>query len=104
MYHVTCLLLIQTWNQYASEYERRYEILQNEYNNTRPALEDGAYVFDAIWTAALALNKTQSQLSRKNISLKDFTYKDEYGISNIIYEEALKLKFFGLSVSSYVVG
>ena len=58
-------------------------------------------MFDAIWTAALALNKTQSQLSRKNISLKDFTYKDEYGISNIIYEEALKLKFFGLSVSSH---
>lgn len=56
-------------------------------------------MFDAIWTAALALNKTQSQLNSKNISLKDFTYKDEYGISNIIYKEALKLKFFGLSVS-----
>ena len=58
-------------------------------------------MFDAIWTAALALNKTQSHLSTKNLHLKDFTYKDEYGISNIIYEEALKLKFFGLSVSSY---
>ena len=56
-------------------------------------------MFDAIWTAALALNKTESQLRKRNLSLKNFTYKDEYGISDIIYEEALKLKFFGLSVS-----
>lgn len=57
-------------------------------------------MFDAIWTAALALNKTESQLRKRNLSLKNFTYKDEYGISDIIYEEALKLKFFGLSVST----
>ena len=58
-------------------------------------------MFDAIWTAALALNKTESQLRKRNLSLKNFTYKDKYGISDIIYEEALKLKFFGLSVSIY---
>ena len=58
-------------------------------------------MFDAIWTAALALNKTESQLRKRNLSLKNFTYKDEYGISDIIYEEALKLKFFGLSVSMH---
>ena len=56
-------------------------------------------MFDAIWTAALALNKTESHLSKRNLSLRSFTYKDEYGISDIIYEEALKLNFFGLSVS-----
>lgn len=56
-------------------------------------------MFDAIWTAALALNKTNSKLREKNLSLKDFSYNDEYGISDTIYGEILKLEFFGLSVS-----
>jgi len=58
-------------------------------------------MFDAIWTAALALNRTEHQLKQKNLSLKNFTYEDEYDISGIIYKEALKLEFFGLSVSVY---
>ena len=78
---------------------RRFEIFEKEDNSSTPAIEDGAYMFDAIWTAALALNKTESQLRKKNLSLKDFTYNDEYDISSTIYEEALKLIFFGLSVS-----
>ena len=60
-------------------------------------------MFDAIWTAALALNRTESQLKQKNLSLKNFTYKDEYDISSIIYKEVLKLEFFGLSVSIYYI-
>lgn len=59
-------------------------------------------MFDAIWTAALALNKTGSLLKEKNLSLKNFTFDDEYNISDIIYDEVLKVKFFGLTVSSYV--
>lgn len=59
-------------------------------------------MFDAIWTAALALNNTESQLNKKNLSLTNFTYKDEYDISGTIYEEALKLDFFGLSVSTHI--
>ena len=56
-------------------------------------------MFDAIWTAALALNKTKSRLDARNLTFMDFNYNDKHGISNIIYEEALRVKFFGLTVS-----
>lgn len=59
-------------------------------------------MFDAIWTAALALNKTKSKLDEKNLTFMNFTYEDKHDISSIIYEEALKLNFFGLTVSSYI--
>ena len=78
---------------------RRYEIFERENTDVEPALMAGANIFDAIWTAALALNKTESQLSKQNLSLKDFNYEDRYNISDAIYKEALKLNFFGLSVS-----
>ena len=77
----------------------RYEIFERENTDVEPALMAGANIFDAIWTAALALNKTESQLSKQNLSLKDFNYEDRYNISDTIYKEALKLNFFGLSVS-----
>ena len=68
-------------------------------NDTDPALNESAFIFDALWTAALALNRTQVRLSEKNLTLLDFTYDDKYNISDIIYEEALKVNFFGLTVS-----
>ena len=77
----------------------RYKIFEKENTNVDPALEAGANMFDAIWTAALALNETQLQLSKQNLSLKDFNYEDRYNISGTIYKEALKTKFFGLTVS-----
>ena len=55
-----------------------------------------------MWTAALALNQTETQLKERNLTLKDFSYDNKYNISDIIYEEALKVKFFGLSVSQSV--
>lgn len=68
-------------------------------DDTQPVMEDSAHMFDAIWTAALALNKTESRLNEKNLTLKDFTYEDEHNMSGVIYEEVLKLEFFGLTVS-----
>lgn len=60
-------------------------------------------MFDAIWAAALALNKTKSRLLKRNLTFKDFKYEeDEYNISGIIYEELLKLQFFGLTVSMII--
>ena len=55
-----------------------------------------------MWAAALTLNKTETQLKKRNLTFMDFTYDDKYNISEIIYEEALKLKFFGLTVSHSV--
>ena len=62
-------------------------------------VNDSAYVFDAMWTAALALNRTETKLKECNLSLKNFSYDDEHNISTMIYEEALQVEFFGLTVS-----
>ena len=74
----------------------------NERNNTQPYIENAAYMFDAIWAAALALNKTKSLLFKENLTFKHFKYEDEYNISGIIYEELLKVQFFGLTVSMII--
>ena len=55
-------------------------------------------MFDTVWTAALALNNTAAKLP-SGLSLMDFNYSN-VNISEIIYQEALKVKFFGLTVSS----
>ena len=96
------IFLLQTWNYYHTEHIERFKVLDSkESNNSLPHTEDSAYMFDAIWTAALALNKTKPRLEKMNLTFANFTYDDEYGkiISDIIYEEALKVKFFGLTVS-----
>ena len=82
-----------------SEHNRRFEMLENVNNNTDQLVNDSAYMFDALWTAALALNRTETRLNERNLTLLDFTYDDEHNISEIIYEEALKVNFFGLTVS-----
>ena len=71
-------------------------------NSTEPYVNDSAYLFDAMWTAALALNKTETRLKDLGLSLQNFSYNDEYNISDIIYKEALEVEFFGLTVSFYV--
>ena len=72
-------------------------------NDTDPAVNESAFIFDALWTAALALNRTQARLNERHLTLLDFTYEDKYNISDIIYEEALKVNFFGLTVSHRLI-
>ena len=59
-------------------------------------------MYDAIWTAAIALNRTKLRLEDEGLTFMNFSNDDEIGrnISDIIYEEALKVKFFGLTVSA----
>ena len=93
------IFFLQTWNYY---YSKHTEIYKNKISKEFPPhTEDSTYMFDAIWTAALALNKTKSRLEEKHLTFMNFTYGDKIGreISNIIYEEALKANFFGLTVS-----
>ena len=78
-------------------------LLKGVNNNTDPAVNESAFIFDALWTAALALNKTETRLNEINLSLSNFTYEDKYNISGIIFEEALKVKFFGLTVSHRLI-
>ena len=68
-------------------------------NTTSGAEDEGAFMFDAIWTAALALNRTETRLRKNNLTLTNFTYDDVHNISDMIYEEALNVNFFGLTVS-----
>ena len=106
--YIFLLYCKQTWRQYEVEHERRFNMLKNlgelkgVTNNTDPAQNESAYTFDAIWAAALALNKTETRLNEMNLTLLNFTYDDKYNISSIIYEEALKVKFFGLTVSDTI--
>ena len=102
MLYVAVIILficLQTWNQYISEHERRFPKLKTVKNNTNPAEDESAFMFDAMWTAAIALNRTATRLKKDNLALMNFSYDDEHDISSIIYEEALKVKFFGLTVS-----
>ena len=78
-------------------------MLENVKNDTDPALYESAYIFDAFWTAALALNRTQTRLIERNLTLLNFTYDDKHDISDIIYEEALNVTFFGLTVSHRLI-
>ena len=82
-----------------SEHEQRFSMIDRKDNNIEPYVNDSAYMFDAMWAAAKALNSTATRLKERNLNLMDFSYDDEYNISDIIYEEALKVKFFGLTVS-----
>ena len=91
--------LSQNWHRYISEHEHRFDMLDKKDNMTEPYINDSAYVFDAMWTAALALNRTETKLKERNLSLKNFSYDDEHNISEMIYEEALQVEFFGLTVS-----
>ena len=98
------IFFLQTWNYYYSEHKERFEVLEDKISNdTLPHTEDSAYMFDAIWTAALALNSTKSILDEKNLTFMDFTYENGHKIAKYIYDEAVKVKFFGLTVSACTV-
>ena len=58
-------------------------------------------MFDTVWAAALALNNTAAKLPSGQ-SLLDFDYLNA-NLSKLIYQEALSVSFFGLTVSNCVV-
>ena len=57
-------------------------------------------MFDTVWTAALALHRTAKKLPSGQ-SLLDFNYTNT-NLSEMIYNEALNVTFFGLTVSIHV--
>ena len=57
------------------------------------------YVYDAVWTIALALNSSISILEERGLGrLEDFTY-ESVEISDVFTEAIAKLSFEGISVS-----
>ena len=83
---------MQSWNYYASYYNDVANDLDIDISSQ---LEDSAFMFDAVWAVALALNNT-------NADLVNFTYdsEDSANISQTIYQSMLNLEFFGLTVSN----
>lgn len=91
---------MQTFEEYKIKYKERLADYQNQYSEIGPGVsdlfEDSVYMFDAVWTAALALHNASKAMN--NQSLMDFDYNNEF-VSEAIYQESLKTDFFGLSVS-----
>lgn len=62
--------------------------------------QEAPLAYDAVWSVALAFNKTMERLARKDKkrSLKDFTYTDG-DIAGEIYAAMNSTSFLGVSVS-----
>ncbi|XP_065899508.1 gamma-aminobutyric acid type B receptor subunit 2-like isoform X2 [Dysidea avara] len=91
-----------SWNDFKSYYDDNIESYKIKNHSQLLGMQDSAFMFDAVWTAALAINRTASKLP-SGVTLKNFTYNDEVSknISRILYEEALNVTFFGLTGEVY---
>jgi gamma-aminobutyric acid type B receptor len=72
-----------------------YDISHNRYPE---GYQEAPLAYDAVWSVALAFNKTMERLKVKNRSLKDFTYTDK-DIADEIYAAMNSTQFLGVSVS-----
>lgn len=74
-----------------------YDIANNRYPE---GYQEAPLAYDAVWSVALAFNKTMEQLKRKGKrrSLKDFTYTDRE-TADEIYAAMNSTSFLGVSVS-----
>ena len=57
------------------------------------------YVYDAVWTIALALNSSISILEERGLRLENFTYNDPYKMADVFTDSVTNLSFQGISVS-----
>ena len=70
-------------------------------NVTTDVLLSIGYVYDAMWTIALALNSSISILEERGLGrLEDFTY-DSVEIADVFTEAAGDVSFEGISVSMH---
>lgn len=60
--------------------------------------QEAPLAYDAVWSVALAFNKTMERMQGKSRSLKDFTYTDK-DIADEIYAAMNSTQFLGVSVS-----
>ncbi|XP_076755354.1 gamma-aminobutyric acid type B receptor subunit 1 isoform X2 [Xylocopa sonorina] len=76
--------------------EDGYDIDNNRYPE---GYQEAPLAYDAVWSVALAFNKTMEKLSKQQKSLKNFTYIDKE-IADEIYSAINSTQFLG--VSGYV--
>jgi hypothetical protein len=74
----------------------KYDIEHNRYPE---GYQEAPLAYDAVWSVALAFNKTMERLKVKSRSLKDFTYTDK-DIADEIYAAMNSTQFLGVSVSA----
>lgn len=60
--------------------------------------QEAPLAYDAVWSVALAFNRTMEKLKGRKRSLKDFTYTDK-SIADEIYAAMNSTQFLGVSVS-----
>lgn len=60
--------------------------------------QEAPLAYDAVWSVALAFNRTMERLKGRKRSLKDFTYTDK-SIADEIYAAMNSTQFLGVSVS-----
>ncbi|CAO1348857.1 unnamed protein product [Diamesa tonsa] len=70
-----------------------YDIGHNRYPE---GYQEAPLAYDAVWSVALAFNKTMERLKLKSRSLKDFTYTDKE-IADEIYAAMNSTQFLGVS-------
>lgn len=61
--------------------------------------QEAPLAYDAVWSVALAFNKTMDRLKQRKKSLRDFTYTDK-DIADEIYAAMNSTQFLGVSVST----
>lgn len=74
--------------------EEGFDIDNNRYPE---GYQEAPLAYDAVWSVALAFNKTMDKLTKLGKSLKNFTYTDKE-IADEIYSAINSTQFLGVSV------
>ncbi|XP_033114460.1 gamma-aminobutyric acid type B receptor subunit 2-like [Anneissia japonica] len=84
---------IKTPNEYQSIYLNRTHFIDP------PGEEYAPYGYDALWTIAMVLNRTQNQLeaTQSNISIADFDYNNTHHLREMFVDAIEDLNFMGIS-------
>lgn len=79
-------------------YAVRCLVYRNVLSFAPKGYQEAPLAYDAVWSVALAFNKTMERLKGKTRSLKDFTYTDK-DTADEIYAAMNSTQFLGVSVS-----
>ena len=81
-----------------TQFERDYDAIPKILMPENDIFLDIDYVYDAVWTIALALNSSISILEERGLGrLEDFTYEN-VEIADVFTEVVLNTTFQGISV------
>ena len=89
--------------QNVSQFKEDLDIITAEGTVKTDIFLNVGYVYDAVWTIALALNSSISILEERGLGrLEDFTY-ESVEMADIFSEAIANLSFEGISVSAVTI-